>query len=121
MAFLSALLRSFFVGGLLCLIGQILIDKTALTPARILTSYVVAGVVLGALGVYQPLLDWAGAGAAVPLTGFGNAIARGVRQAVAEKGLLGIFSGPFTAASAGLGAAVLAALLVSLIARPKEK
>ena len=118
---LTALLKAFFVGGLLCLIGQLLIDMTALTPARILTSYVVAGVVLGALGLYQPLADWAGAGAAVPLTGFGNLIARGVKQAVAEKGLLGIFSGPFTAASAGLGAAVLFALLVSLIAKPRDK
>lgn len=121
MVTLLACLRAFLVGGLLCLIGQILIDRTALTPARILTSYVVAGVVLGALGVYGPLLDWAGAGAAVPLTGFGNLIARGVREAVAAKGLLGVFSGPFTAASAGLGAAVLAALLISLIAKPKEK
>ena len=121
MSVLVPILKAFFVGGLLCLIGQVLIDVTALTPARILTSYVVAGVVLGALGLYQPLADWAGAGAAVPLTGFGNAIARGVRQAVAEKGLLGIFSGPFTAAAAGLGAAVLFALLVSLIAKPKEK
>ena len=121
MSVLVPILKAFFVGGLLCLIGQVLIDVTALTPARILTSYVVAGVVLGALGLYQPLADWAGAGAAVPLTGFGNAIARGVRQAVVEKGLLGIFSGPFTAAAAGLGAAVLFALLVSLIAKPKEK
>ena len=118
---LSALLRAFFVGGLLCVIGQALIDATALTPARILTSYVVAGVALGALGLYQPLVDWAGAGAAVPLTGFGNAIARGVRKAVEEKGLLGVFSGPFTAAAAGLGAAVLFALVISLIAKPKEK
>ena len=121
MSVLVPILKAFFVGGLLCLIGQVLIDVTALTPARILTSYVVAGVVLGALGLYQPLADWAGAGAAVPLTGFGNAIARGVRQAVAEKGLLGIFAGPFTAAAAGLGAAVLFALAVSLIAKPKEK
>ena len=121
---MSALLpygKAFLVGGLLCLIGQVLIDRTKLTPARILTSYVVAGVVLGAVGLYEPLCDWAGAGAAVPLTGFGNAIARGVRQAVAEKGLLGIFSGAFTAASAGLGAAVLFALLISLAAKPKEK
>ena len=118
---ISALLRAFLTGGLLCLIGQALIDKTALTPARILTSYVVAGVALGAFGVYQPLCDWAGAGASVPLTGFGNLIAKGVKQAVAEKGLLGVFSGAFTAASAGLGAAVLFALLVSLIAKPKEK
>ena len=121
MSVLSALLRAFLVGGLLCLIGQALIDKTALTPARILTSYVVAGVALGALGLYQPLCDWAGAGASVPLTGFGSAIAKGVKQAVAEKGLLGVFSGPFTAAAAGLGAAVLFALLVSLIAKPKDK
>ena len=114
-------LKCFAVGGLLCVAGQLLIDYTRLTPARILTIFVVAGVVLGALGLYQPLVDWAGAGAAVPLTGFGNAIARGVQKAVAEKGLLGIFAGPFTAAAAGLGAAVLFALAISLIAKPKEK
>lgn len=113
--------KAFVVGGFLCLIGQVLIDYTRLTPARILTSYVVAGVILGALGLYGPLSDWAGAGATVPLTGFGNAIARGVREAVEEKGLLGIFSGEFTAASAGLGAAVTAGLLVSLLFRPKDK
>ena len=101
--------RAFLMGGLLCLIGQLLIDYTGLTPARILTSYVVAGAVLGALGLYEPL------------TGFGSAIARGVRQAVAEKGFLGVFSGEFTAASAGLGAAVLAGLIVSLLGRPKDK
>ena len=109
------------MGGLLCCIGQALIDRTALTPARILTSYVVAGVLLGALGLYQPLVDWAGAGASVPLTGFGNAIARGVKKAVLEKGLLGIFSGAFTAASAGLGAAVVFSLLLSLVTKPKDK
>ena len=98
-----------------------LIDYTRLTPARILTSYVVAGVLLGALGLYGPLSDWAGAGATVPLTGFGNAIAKGVREAVGEKGLLGVFSGEFTAASAGLGAAVTAGLVVSLLFRPKDK
>ena len=113
--------RAFAVGGFLCLIGQLLIDRTRLTPARILTAYVVAGVVLGALGLYGPLAEWAGAGATVPLTGFGNAIAKGVREAVGEKGLLGIFSGEFTAASAGLGAAVVAGLLVSLLFRPKDK
>jgi stage V sporulation protein AE len=118
---LLALLRAFLVGGLLCLIGQVLIDLTALTPARILTSYVVGGVALGALDLYQPLCDWAGAGASVPLTGFGNLIARGVEKAVQEHGLLGVFSGAFTAASAGLGAAVLFALLVSLVAKPREK
>ena len=113
--------KAFLVGGLLCCIGQALIDRTALTPARILTSYVVAGVILGALGLYQPLVDWAGAGASVPLTGFGNAIARGVKKAVLEKGLLGIFSGAFTAASAGLGAAVVFSLLLSLLTKPKDK
>jgi len=121
MTMLMPYLRAFFVGGLLCLIGQVLIDYTKLTPARILTSYVVAGVVLGALGLYEPFAEWAGAGATVPLTGFGNAIAKGVREAVGEKGLLGIFSGGFTAASAGLGAAVVAGLLVSLLCRPKDK
>ena len=113
--------KAFLVGGLICLIGQALIDRTALTPARILTSYVVVGVILGALGLYQPLVDWAGAGASVPLTGFGNAIAKGVKKALEEKGLLGIFSGEFTAASAGLGAAVVFSLALSLIAKPKDK
>ena len=121
MELLLPYLKAFLVGGLLCCIGQALIDRTALTPARILTSYVVAGVVLGALGLYQPLADWAGAGATVPLTGFGNAIAKGIKKAVLEKGLLGIFSGAFTVASAGLGAAVVFSLLLSLLTRPKDK
>ncbi len=114
-------LRAFLAGGLLCLIGQALIDYTKLTPARILTSYVVAGVILGALGLYEPFAEWAGAGATVPLTGFGNAIAKGIREAVGEKGLLGVFSGGFTAASAGLGAAVVSGLVVSLLCKPKDK
>ena len=114
-------LKAFAVGGLLCVIGQLLIDYTKLTPARILTSYVVAGVILGALGIYQPLADWAGAGANVPLTGFGNAIAKGVKKAVAEDDVLGVLTGGFTAASAGLGAAVFFGLLVSLIFRSKDK
>ena len=118
---LTPFVRAFLAGGLLCLIGQLLIDYTKLTPARILTSYVVAGVILGALGLYEPFAEWAGAGAAVPLTGFGNAIARGVYEAVGEKGILGIFSGGFTAASGGLGAAVIAGLAVSLLCRPKDK
>ena len=113
--------KAFLVGGLLCAIGQVLIDYTKLTPARILTIYVVAGVVLGALGVYQPLADWAGAGATVPLTGFGNLLARGVRQAVSEKGVLGAFTGGFTAAAGGIGAAVFFGLLVALLARPGDK
>ena len=114
-------LKAFSVGGLLCVIGQLLIDYAKLTPARILTSYVVAGVILGALGIYQPLADWAGAGANVPLTGFGNAIAMGVKKAVAEDGVLGVLTGGFTAASAGLGTAVFFGLLISLIFRSKDK
>ena len=121
MSMLIPYLKAFVVGGALCVIGQLLIDYTKLTPARILTSYVVAGVILGALGLYGPFASWAGAGATVPLTGFGNAIAKGVREAVGEKGLLGVFSGEFTAASAGLGAAVVAGLIASLLCKPKDK
>ena len=113
--------KAFLVGGLLCLIGQLLIDRTRLTPARILTGYVVAGVILGALGLYQPLADWAGAGATVPLTGFGNALAKGVKKAVAEQGLLGAFTGGFTAASGGTAAAVFFGLLTAVLFKPKEK
>ncbi len=113
--------KAFAVGGLLCLIGQLLIDYTKLTPGRILTIYVVSGVALGALGLYGPFAEWAGAGATVPLTGFGNLIAKGVREAVRTKGLIGLFSGGFTAASAGLGAAVIFALLVSLVFKPNDK
>lgn len=114
-------LKAFLVGGALCAVGQVLIDRTKLTPARILTCYVVAGVVLGALGLYQPLADWAGAGAAVPLTGFGNALARGVRKAVAERGALGAFTGGFTASAAGIAAAVFFGYLVAVIFKPREK
>lgn len=113
--------KAFAVGGGLCIIGQILIDKTKLTPARILTFYVVAGVILGAIGVYQPLSDWAGAGATVPLTGFGNLLAKGVKKAVAEKGLVGVFTGGFTAAAGGIAAAIFFGYLVSLIFKPKNK
>ncbi len=113
--------KAFVVGGLLCLVGQVLIDKTKLTPARILTSYVVAGVVLGALGLYQPLVDFAGAGASVPLTGFGNLLARGVREAVAEKGLVGAFTGGIGASAGGICAAVFFALLAALLFRSREK
>ena len=101
MELISNLIKAFLVGGAFCLAGQLIIDRTKLTPARILTSYVVAGVILGGLGLYQPLADWAGAGASVPLTGFGNLLAKGVRQAVQEQGLLGVISGGFRAASAG--------------------
>ncbi len=114
-------IRCFLIGGLLCAVGQVLIDKTALTPARILTCYVVAGVVLGALGLYQPLIDFAGAGASIPLTGFGNTLAKGMRKAVAERGALGIFTGGFTAAAAGVCAAVVFGFLAALLFRSKNK
>ena len=108
-------LKAFLVGGLLCLVGQILIDKTSLTPARILTGYVVAGVILGALGLYEPLMEFAGAGAGVPLTGFGNTLAKGVRQAVDSQGFLGIFTGGLGATAGGITAAIVFGLLVSLL------
>lgn len=114
-------LIAFVIGGLLCVIGQILIDKTKLTPARILTLYVVAGVVLGAVGIYEPLAKWAGAGATVPLTGFGNLLAKGVREAVATDGMLGAFTGGFQSGAAGICAAVFFGLLVALIFKSKEK
>lgn len=113
--------KAFAVGGLLCVVGQLLIDYTKLTPARILTIFVVTGVLLGALGVYQPLADWAGAGATVPLTGFGSALAKGVKKAVEEKGLLGAFTGGFTAAAGGICAAMFFGYLVALICKPGDK
>lgn len=114
-------LKAFLVGGILCLIGQILIDKTKLTPARILVSYVVVGVFLGAVGLYDRLVDFAGAGATVPLTGFGNTLARGVREAIDETGALGIFTGGLTAAAGGITAAVIFGCLAGLIFRPRDK
>jgi len=113
-------LKAFAVGGALCLIGQLLIDLTKLTPARILSTYVVTGVFLGGIGVYQPLADWAGAGATVPLTGFGNLLAKGVRQAVEEKGFVGIFTGGLTAAAGGITAAVVFGWLVSVLFKAKD-
>lgn len=114
-------LKAFLVGGLLCVIGQILIDKTKLTPARILVSYVVIGVLLGAVGLYPKLVDFAGAGATVPLTGFGNLLAKGVKEGVQEKGFLGIFTGGLTASAGGVGAAILFGWLAGLIFKPKDK
>ncbi|MGN0520500.1 MAG: stage V sporulation protein AE [Candidatus Fimenecus sp.] len=114
-------LKAFLVGGAICAVGQLLMDCTKLTPARILVLFVVAGVVLGALGVYQPLADFAGCGATVPLTGFGNLLAQGTKDAIREDGLLGVLTGPLTAGSAGISAAMLSGLVVSLIARPKSK
>ena len=115
------LVKSFFVGGLLCAIGQVLIMKTQLTSARILVGYVTAGVILGALGLYKPIVDFAGAGATVPLTGFGNTLARGIKKAVDEDGALGILTGGLTASAAGITAAVIFGLLASLIFKPKDK
>lgn len=114
-------LRAFVVGGLLCAIGEILIDYTKLTPARILVTYVISGVILGALGLYDPLVDYAGAGATVPLTGFGNSLAKGVREAVDSSGFMGIFTGGITAAAAGITAALVFGLITALIFRSKEK
>lgn len=114
-------LKAFIAGGFLCLIGQILIDKTKLTPARILVAYVVAGVVLGGLQLYPKFVDFAGAGATVPLTGFGNTLAKGIREAVDKEGFLGIFTGGLKAAAGGITAAITAGLAASLLFRPKDK
>ena len=114
-------LKAFAVGGVLCLIGQILIDKTKLTPARILVTYVVTGVVLGAIGVYPKLVEFAGAGATVPLTGFGNTLAKGVRDAVQEQGFLGIFTGGLKATAGGITAAITAGLLAGFLFKAKDK
>lgn len=114
-------LIAFLVGGLICAIGQVLIDYTKLTPARILTSYVVAGVLLSAVGIYPKLLDWAGGGASVPLIGFGNLLAQGVRDAVEEKGFLGVFTGGLTSAAGGLTAALVFGLLAAVCFHPKDK
>ena len=115
------LLKAFLVGGLLCVVGQILIDKTKLTPARILTAYVVAGVFLGAIGVYGPLTEWAGTGATVPLTGFGYLLSKGVKEAVAEKGLLGAFTGGITSAAAGITAAIFMGALMACLFKSRPK
>lgn len=114
-------LWAFLVGGAFCVIGQILIDKTKLTPARILVSYVVIGVFLGAIGVYDKLIDFAGAGATVPLTGFGNTLAKGVREAVKKEGILGIFTGGLGATAGGIAAAVVFGWLAGLIFKSKDK
>lgn len=114
-------LKAFLVGGTLCLIGQILIDKTKLTPARILVAYVITGVFLGAVGIYQPLIDFAGAGASVPLTGFGALLARGVQEAVDRDGFLGILTGGLRASAGGITAAIAAGLLAGILFRAKDK
>ena len=114
-------LYAFLVGGAFCLIGQVLIDRTKLTPARILSGYVVAGVLLGALGWYQPLIDFAGAGASVPLLGFGHTLMKGVKEAVEQDGFLGLFTGGFQAGAAGTAAALIFGYLASLVFKPKMK
>ena len=114
-------LWAFLIGGALCVIAQVLIDKTKLSPARILVGYVVCGVLLGALGLYEPLVKFAGAGASVPLTGFGYTLSKGVREAVTEDGLLGVFGGGLKATACGITAAIIAGLVVSLIFKPRDK
>ena len=113
--------KAFIVGGLLCLIGQLLIDKTNLTPARILVCYVVGGVLLSAIGLYEPNAEFAAAGASIPLTGFGHTLAKGVKEAVSEKGFIGILTGWLRATAGGISAAIVAGLLVSLIFKAKDK
>ena len=121
MTILIALLKAFLVGGLICAIGQIFIDYTKLTPARILTGYVVAGVILGGGGLYPKLVECAGAGATVPLLGFGNTLAKGVREAIQEEGLLGVLTGGLGATAAGIAAAIFFSLIMALIFKPKSK
>ena len=121
MELIEVLLRAFFVGGLICAVGQLLIDYTPLAPARILVSFVVLGVVLGGIGIYQPLLNFAGAGAWVPLTGFGALLVKGVRDAMAEQGAIGILTGGLTASAGGITTAITAALLVALLCRSRDK
>ena len=114
-------LKAFIVGGFFCLIGQILIDKTKLTPAKILVGYVVSGVLLGALGIYESIIEFAGAGASVPLTGFGNALAKGVKESIQTDGVIGILTGGLKATAGGITAAITAGLLMSLIFKAKDK
>lgn len=114
-------LNAFLCGGILCAVGQIIIDKTQLTPARILTGYVVVGVLLSALGLYEPLAQWGGAGATVPLTGFGHALAKGVAKAVAEDGWLGVLTGGLSATAGGITAAVVSAVIMALLFKPGDK
>lgn len=114
-------LKAFLVGGAICAIGQILIDRTKLTPARILVGYVVLGVFLGAVGAYKPLVDFAGAGATVPLTGFGYTLSEGTKQAVQERGFIGAVTGPLVAGAAGISAAIIAGIVTAFIAKPKSK
>lgn len=114
-------LKAFLIGGLICAIGQILIDNTKLTPAKILVAFVVLGVILGGIGVYEPIVEFASSGATVPLTGFGYTLAKGTKEAIAQQGLLGVLTGPLSAGAAGITAAVLCGLIVSWVTKPKDK
>jgi len=114
-------LKTFIVGGLICVVGQLLIDLTRLTPARILVGFVVLGVFLSAVGIYEPFAKWAGCGATVPLTGFGNVLVQGTKEKIAQEGWLGVLTGPLSSGAAGITAAILSGLAVSLIAKPKSK
>lgn len=114
-------LKAFLVGGAICAVGQLLLDYTKITPARILVSFVVLGVLLGALGIYQPLIDFAGGGASVPITGFGSAIAKGTLEAVREKGLMGALTGGLSHAAAGISASIFFSLIIALIFKPRDK
>ncbi len=116
-----ALCKAFLVGGMICVVGQLLIDLTKLTPGKVLVLFVVCGVFLGAVGLYEPIAKWAGSGATLPLTGFGYNLAKGTKEAVSEKGLLGVLDGPLSSASVGIMAAVVSGLVVSIFARPKTK
>lgn len=121
MEIVLTLLKAFLVGGLICTVGQLLIDLTNLTPAKILVSFVIIGVILGGLGIYEPLAEWAGAGATLPLTGFGYNLAKGTKEAMAEEGIMGVLSGPLSSASVGIMAAIICGLIVSLFAKSKDK
>lgn len=114
-------LKAFIIGGLICVVGQILIDRTKLTPARILVLFVTLGVFLGAIGVYEPLVNFAGAGATVPLTGFGYTLSVGIKEAIEKQGLLGILTGGVTAGSAGIAAAVVFGYIAALVSKPRDK
>lgn len=114
-------LKAFIAGGLICVVGQILIDLTKMTPARILVIFVISGVVLSAVGLYGPFSDWAGSGASVPLTGFGHVLVEGTKEEIDNLGWLGIFTGPLSSASVGISAAMISGFLVSVVAKPKSK
>lgn len=114
-------LKAFIIGGLICVIGQLLIDLTKLTPAKILVSFVVLGVILGGLGLYEPLIDFAGAGATIPLTGFGNALAKGVKEAIQNNGAVGIITGGISACAAGVTVAILSGLIAAILGKSKDK